>query len=220
MFEMRWQRRKGFTCRGWGAGSPGLNDTMVKVHRAWGKEQSRNGHTARRDLQLPDICMLNANILSSATRLLQFLGKVAAAIPSKTHLDPLGTGADSPERGSHCSFGARLYLSLRSDRAEPSLTADRKRIIVPSSGSSSEPVSAAGPAPLARCSSGSHWLPLTCLSGKGDPLLSAAVISPPQEPSPALRGRGRCFAPPLSPCNTTGGKVCPLGLTFSPPWCN
>ena len=50
------------------------------------------------DLDLPEICMLNASVLSSATCLLHFLGKVALAVPSKKHLDLLATGAVSPKR--------------------------------------------------------------------------------------------------------------------------
>ena len=51
-----------------------------------------------KDLDLPEICMLNASVLSSDTFLLHFLSKVALTVPSKPHLDPPGTGAGSPER--------------------------------------------------------------------------------------------------------------------------
>lgn len=50
------------------------------------------------DLDLPEMCVLNVCVLFSATFLLHFLGKVGLAVPSKKHLDALGTGTDSPKR--------------------------------------------------------------------------------------------------------------------------
>lgn len=51
------------------------------------------------DINLPETCMLNVSVLSSAVFLLHFLSKVPLAVPSKKHLDPLGRS--TPKREIH-----------------------------------------------------------------------------------------------------------------------
>lgn len=109
--EKGWQRRKGFTCRVWGTESlVGLNYMMVKVQRAWGRDQRRNEHAAcgrprpAWSLHAGCKCVFLCHLPSA------FPHKVASAVPSKKHPDPLGTGRD-PQRGksvSHGSFSAKM----------------------------------------------------------------------------------------------------------------
>lgn len=105
--KLRWERglRKGDReGKDLHAESEGQRAWRVWVTWWWKRKEPGVGTKAETstqhagDLDLPEVCTLNASAFSSALFLLHFLRKVALAAPSKEHPDPLGTGRHPPKR--------------------------------------------------------------------------------------------------------------------------